>query len=242
MQMSTHPQTPYYTPMAQMIPNHSRHQNAPTQMLAPAFIESPQYVAAIPVQPAMIAATPAAFANQAAVIQQLQPPQIDFLPSNVILTPAQNQMGDQLQRRHEELQHLIQQQQEELRRVSEQLMMARYGLVQGLPAAAFSSPSNSPCDPTSFQLHQHQHHHQQHNNEMMSSTSQQTQSQMHEGTSTRMHQMSHQISDPGGGREPSEYSLQMDQMSNRSESDVMPYQIQPQYGNAGEGEKPTSNQ
>lgn len=48
------------------------------------------------------------------------------------MTTAQTQIQDQLQRKHEELQHLIVQQQEELRRVSEQLLMARYGLLSPL--------------------------------------------------------------------------------------------------------------
>lgn len=47
----------------------------------------------------------------------------------VILTPAQTQMQDQLQRKHEHLQHMIVQQQEELRIVSEQLLMSRYGII-----------------------------------------------------------------------------------------------------------------
>ena len=45
------------------------------------------------------------------------------------MTTAQSQIQEQLQRKHEELQRLIIQQQEELQRVSEQLLMARYGLL-----------------------------------------------------------------------------------------------------------------
>lgn len=48
------------------------------------------------------------------------------------MTPAQNQMQDELQRKHEELQQLIVHQQEELRRVSEQLFFARYGILSPL--------------------------------------------------------------------------------------------------------------
>lgn len=48
------------------------------------------------------------------------------------MTTAQSQLQDQLQRKHEQLQQLIVQQQEELRRVSEQLLMARYGLLPSL--------------------------------------------------------------------------------------------------------------
>lgn len=44
------------------------------------------------------------------------------------MTTSQTLMQDQLQRKHEELQALIVHQQDELRRVSEQLLMTRYGL------------------------------------------------------------------------------------------------------------------
>lgn len=48
------------------------------------------------------------------------------------MTSTQTHMQEQLQRKHEELQQLIVQQQDELRRVSEQLLMARYGLVPSI--------------------------------------------------------------------------------------------------------------
>ncbi len=57
------------------------------------------------------------------------PPDYVHSTSAVVLTPAQNQVQDHLQRRHEELQKLIVHQQEELRRVSEQLIMTRYGIL-----------------------------------------------------------------------------------------------------------------
>lgn len=44
------------------------------------------------------------------------------------MTTSQTLMHDQLQRKHEELQALIVHQQDELRRVSEQLLMTRYGV------------------------------------------------------------------------------------------------------------------
>lgn len=50
----------------------------------------------------------------------------------IVMTPAQNQIQDELQRKHEELQQLIVHQQEELRRVSEQLFIARYGILTPL--------------------------------------------------------------------------------------------------------------
>lgn len=70
------------------------------------------------------------------------------------MTPAQSQIQDQLQRKHEELQHLIVQQQEELRRVSEQLLMARYGLLPSIvnvslpPSSAASTTSRQPVNST----------------------------------------------------------------------------------------------
>lgn len=71
------------------------------------FIEQPQYIATIPVQPFTAA-------------------------SEYVLSSAQNQIQDHLQRKHEELQKIIIEQQNELRRVSEQLFMARYGIVPSI--------------------------------------------------------------------------------------------------------------
>lgn len=55
----------------------------------------------------------------------------------IIITPTQNQIQDELQRKHEELQQLIVHQQEELRRVSEQLLIARYGIFPPLLNVSF---------------------------------------------------------------------------------------------------------
>ena len=49
-----------------------------------------------------------------------------------VLSPVPNQFQDQLQKKHEELQKLIMEQQNELRRVSEQLFMARYGIIPSI--------------------------------------------------------------------------------------------------------------
>lgn len=54
-------------------------------------------------------------------------------------------MHDQLQRKHEELQALIVHQQDELRRVSEQLLMTRYGL----PIVNVTLPFTQPINNTS---------------------------------------------------------------------------------------------
>lgn len=142
------PQQPSYysgvmVPMSSQMAHHSRDAQPPHQMLAPTtFMETTPFVAAIPVQP--VIATPTFGPT---VIQQIpHSSSLDYLHSNVILTPAQNQIQDQLQRKHEELQHLIQQQQDELRRVSEQLMMARYGVIPGVVGVPFSTPNSPVCD------------------------------------------------------------------------------------------------
>ncbi|XP_034935432.1 circadian locomoter output cycles protein kaput [Chelonus insularis] len=63
---------------------------------------------------------------------------------NIVLTRTQNQIQDELQRKHEELQQLIVHQQEELRRVSEQLLIARYGTLP--PLINVNLPYNvNPC-------------------------------------------------------------------------------------------------
>lgn len=67
------------------------------------FLDQPQLIAAIPVQ--------------------------SFPTAPDFVVAAQNQIQDHLQRKHEELQKLIIEQQNELRRVSEQLFIARYGII-----------------------------------------------------------------------------------------------------------------
>ncbi|XP_075161247.1 circadian locomoter output cycles kaput protein Clock isoform X2 [Haematobia irritans] len=95
------------------------------QIVAPSFIESPQYLTAIPVQPVI-----APF-QVAPVISPLpHHHQHDMLASPVVMSSNPNQLQEQLQRKHDELQKLIMQQQEELRIVSEQLLLARYTLLQ----------------------------------------------------------------------------------------------------------------
>lgn len=47
--------------------------------------------------------------------------------------PAQNQVQTDLQRKHAELQASIEQKQAELRRISEQLVMARLGILPNQP-------------------------------------------------------------------------------------------------------------
>lgn len=122
----------YNSSSSTIIPQIHQISQAPTPLQSH-FLNS-QYIAAIPVQP-MIATS--AFPSQA-IMQPISSP-LDYLQSNVVLTPAQNQIQDQLQRKHEELKHLIQKQKEELRRVSEQLMMARYGISPTVVTSTFSA-------------------------------------------------------------------------------------------------------
>ncbi|XP_073952708.1 circadian locomoter output cycles kaput protein Clock isoform X2 [Choristoneura fumiferana] len=56
----------------------------------------------------------------------------------VIVTPDQAQTQEQLQQKHEELQQMIVRQQEELRLVKEQLLLARLGILPPLPAVSQS--------------------------------------------------------------------------------------------------------
>lgn len=110
----------------------------------------------------------------------------------MILTPAQTQMQDQLQRKHEHLQHLIVQQQEELRLVSEQLLMTRYGIpivnvcYPATTSAAAISGTNTIQQQQQHQQHQ-QHHHPQiqiHNNYGQHSGGQHHHLQMPQQTTT----------------------------------------------------------
>ncbi|XP_051159877.1 circadian locomoter output cycles protein kaput isoform X2 [Leptopilina boulardi] len=55
-------------------------------------------------------------------------PTSEILQQGIVMTPAQNHIQDELQRKHEELQQLIVYQQEELRKVSEKLLIAKYGI------------------------------------------------------------------------------------------------------------------
>ena len=50
------------------------------------------------------------------------------LRQSIVLTPEQQQLQEQLRRKHAELQQHIFRQQEELRQVNQQLLMAEYGM------------------------------------------------------------------------------------------------------------------
>ncbi|CAK9797663.1 Circadian locomoter output cycles protein kaput [Anthophora plagiata] len=88
------------------------------------FMEQAQY-ATVNLQPVVSTR----FAASAAPIIPTLPSHEMLHQQGIVMTPAQNQIQDELQRKHEELQQLIVHQQEELRRVSEQLFIARYGIL-----------------------------------------------------------------------------------------------------------------
>ncbi|XP_058838658.1 circadian locomoter output cycles protein kaput isoform X2 [Topomyia yanbarensis] len=121
------------------------------------FIEHQQYLAAVPIQP------DTGFPPEAnAGILSPIPSTVSSEAGGVVLTPAQNQVQGHLQRKHEELQHLIIQQQEELRRVQEQLLMARYGLLPSIVTLPFTADassnddSHSRCSNSASYLQHHQ--------------------------------------------------------------------------------------
>ncbi|XP_036337426.1 circadian locomoter output cycles protein kaput [Rhagoletis pomonella] len=109
-----------------------------SQIVGPTFLEPSQYLAAIPVQP-VIAQFPVAPVLSPLPINN----QADMISGAVVMTPTQTQLQDQLQRKHDELQKLIMQQQDELRMVSEQLLLARYKLLQPMLPMNYNTPSNN---------------------------------------------------------------------------------------------------
>ncbi|KAL0104142.1 hypothetical protein PUN28_017093 [Cardiocondyla obscurior] len=85
------------------------------------------------------------FATPAAPILSSVPPHEILHQQSIVMTSAQNQIQDELQRKHEELQQLIVRQQEELKRVSEQLFIARYGILTPLLNTSIPYNSPNPC-------------------------------------------------------------------------------------------------
>ncbi|KAJ8983465.1 hypothetical protein NQ317_014923 [Molorchus minor] len=133
---SLHLQPQLQQPVFQVQP-----QPAPMPVAIPAtapFLEPPQYLTAIPVQP-MVANFPSP-----TVLSPL--PQIENLVMSPVVEHSQLQVD--LQRKHAELQAMIGQQQQELRRVSEQLLMAKLGL---LPNAQ-PQPVVSNAAPVAYQV------------------------------------------------------------------------------------------
>lgn len=105
----------------------------PTLDTPPAFLDPSRTVAfsvAIPVQPLL---APAYQAHSPAAMVSPQRMAVPSLESHNI--------QHELQRKHEQLQQMIVQQQEELRRVSEQLIMAKYGLLPSMLNTPAPQPS-----------------------------------------------------------------------------------------------------
>ncbi|CAG7825948.1 unnamed protein product [Allacma fusca] len=86
---------------------------------------------------------------------------IQQVGGHTILTTAQCALQDQLLMKHAELQRQIIHQQEELRRVSEQLLMAQFGSIQGDSHTQVLLPPTLTPAITQQQHHLHAHHHQQ---------------------------------------------------------------------------------
>ncbi|KAG7204991.1 hypothetical protein KM043_005376 [Ampulex compressa] len=104
------------------------------------FMEPTQY-ATVNLQPVITAG----FTNSATPIISTLSTHEMLQQQGIVMTPAQNQIQDELQRKHEELQQLIVHQQEELRRVSEQLFIARYGIVSPLLNAGMAYNGTNTC-------------------------------------------------------------------------------------------------
>ncbi|KZC11045.1 Circadian locomoter output cycles protein kaput, partial [Dufourea novaeangliae] len=124
------------------------------------FMEQAQY-ATVNLQPVVSTG----FAAPAGPILSTVPTHEMLHQQGIVMTSAQNQIQDELQRKHEELQQLIVHQQEELRRVSEQLFIARYGILSPLLNASTQQQSQqqgptqqngNPPDLVPFQICPHQ--------------------------------------------------------------------------------------
>nr|CAD7573817.1 unnamed protein product [Timema californicum] len=109
---------------AQMMAKPALSSSHSQQMVASAYLK-PQQQQCVSVQPVPAASFPE---PAAPIVSIVSAPELVRQP----ITITQTHIQDELQRKHEELQQLIVQQQEELRRVSEQLFMARYGLLPSL--------------------------------------------------------------------------------------------------------------
>jgi circadian locomoter output cycles kaput protein len=219
--------------------HHPRPTAAATQIISAPFIDQSQYLAAIPVQPVI---APSTFPTSATIISPLPPPP-DFVHSNVVLTPAQNQIQDHLQRKHEELQKLIVQQQDELRRVSEQLFMARYGLLPSIVNVQL--PFVAPLEQTemiegrnipqqsSYQEHHHHHQTQMVQHHVLSTPQSQVQNQQVQSTSVMMSQQPQQHMtipyemNPQKQQQQQQSHIEQTIESDASNSDIMQHYMQP---------------
>ncbi|XP_076749742.1 circadian locomoter output cycles kaput protein Clock [Xylocopa sonorina] len=134
------------THVSQMDNRQQQQQQPPSQPLLEVdqscinFIEQAQY-ATVNLQPVV---STGFTASTASVIPTLSTSEM-LHQQGIVMTPAQNQIQDELQRKHEELQQLIVHQQEELRRVSEQLFIARYGILSPLLNAGMPYNATNTC-------------------------------------------------------------------------------------------------
>ncbi|XP_063634065.1 circadian locomoter output cycles protein kaput isoform X2 [Cydia splendana] len=113
----------------------------PQRAIGAQYLEPAPYVGAVSVPAPMVSVVPA--------LPGMLPLSLPSLP--VIVTPDQAQMQwpwqEQLQQKHEELQQMIVRQQEELRQVKEQLLLARLGMLEPLPAVANPYLNNETQNP-----------------------------------------------------------------------------------------------
>lgn len=139
---------------SQLMPHHQR---PPSQMIGTPFIEPSQYLTAIPAIPVQPVIVPTS--STFPVISSVQYPSEYVHSPGVELGSNPNQLHDHLQRKQEELQKFIVQQQEELRRVSEQLFMARYGILPSIvPINLGSGMSTSSGEPRCTTPMHHSYH------------------------------------------------------------------------------------
>lgn len=209
---------PSQRPPSQMIgttPFIEPSQRPASQMIGTPFIEPSQYLAAIPAIPVRSVIASSSF--PATVISSVQSPS-EYLHAPVVLTSAPNQIQDHLQRKHEELQKIIVQQQEELRRVSEQLFMARYGSIVPL---TFGSGMNTGNDgePSTTSMHHNYHevpiHLQSQSNSSISHP--QIHQQSHPPTHNNQPYMSHIMATP------SEHSMNQQLEASQSGDEMISY-------------------
>ncbi|XP_063374069.1 circadian locomoter output cycles protein kaput [Cydia amplana] len=109
----------------------------PQRAIGAQYLEPAPYVGAVGVPAPVVSVVPA--------LPAVLPLSLPSLP--VIVTPDQAQVQEQLQQKHEQLQQMIVRQQEELRQVKEQLLLARLGMLEPLPAVTNTYVNNETQNP-----------------------------------------------------------------------------------------------
>ncbi|XP_061705666.1 circadian locomoter output cycles protein kaput isoform X3 [Cydia pomonella] len=116
----------------------------PQRAIGAQYLEPAPYVGAVSVP-----GVPAPMVSVVPALPGVLPLSLPSLP--VIVTPDQAQIQwpwqEQLQQKHEELQQMIVRQQEELRQVKEQLLLARLGMLEPLPAVPNPYLNNETQNP-----------------------------------------------------------------------------------------------